>query len=129
MNLVSYFDVDFAGCKVERKSTSGTCHLLGSSLVSWSSKKQNSVALSTTKAKYIAANSCCAEVLWMKKTFKDFGREFDSIPIKCDNTSAINSSKNPIEYCGTKHIEVRHHFLRDHIQKGNISLDFISIEH
>ena len=58
MNLISYSDSDFAGCKIDRKSTSGTCHLLGSSLISWNSKKQACVALSTAEAEYIAAGSC-----------------------------------------------------------------------
>ena len=61
--LVGYSDSDYAGCKVKRKSTSGTCQLLERSLVSWSSKKQNSVALSTAEAKYIFAGSCCAQIL------------------------------------------------------------------
>ena len=65
----------------------------------------------------------------MKQTLKTFELEFENIPIKCDNTSAINLSKNPIQHSRTKHIEVRHHFLRDHIQKGDISLDFIGTEH
>ncbi|RVW29029.1 Retrovirus-related Pol polyprotein from transposon RE1 [Vitis vinifera] len=70
--LIGYSDADFAGCKVERKSTSGTCHFLGHSLVSWHSKKQNSVALSTAEAEYIAASLCCAQILWMKQTLTDF---------------------------------------------------------
>jgi hypothetical protein len=61
--LIRYFDSDYAECKVERRSTSGTCQLLGRALVSWSSKKQNSVALSTAEAKYIAVGSCCAQIL------------------------------------------------------------------
>nr|KYP33179.1 Copia protein [Cajanus cajan] len=65
-NLVGYSDSDFAGCKIDRKSTSGTCHFIGSTLVSWHSKKQNSVTLSTAEAEYIAAISCCAQILWMK---------------------------------------------------------------
>jgi hypothetical protein len=71
--LVGYSDSNYASDKVERKSTSGTCQLLGRSLVSWSSKKQNSIALSTAKAEYIAADSCCAQILWIKTTLKDFG--------------------------------------------------------
>ena len=66
LNLVGYSDFDFAGCKIDRKSTSGTCHLLGSSLISWHSKKQACVALSTTEAEYIAIGSCCAQSLWIK---------------------------------------------------------------
>ena len=126
--IVSYSDADFAGCKTDRKSTSGTCHFLGNSLVSWFSKKQNSVALSTTEAEYIAAGSCCAQILWMKQTLKDFDVDFECIPIKCDNTSAINLSKNPILHSRAKHIDIRHHFLRDHIQRGEIVLDFVSTE-
>ena len=66
-HLVGYSDSDFAGCKLDRKSTSGTWHLLGSSLISWHNKKQAYVALSTTKAEYIVAGSCCAQILWIKQ--------------------------------------------------------------
>ena len=66
-NLIGYSDSDFVGCKTDRKSTSGTCHFIGSTLVSWHSKKQNSVALSTAVAEYISAGSCCAQILWMKQ--------------------------------------------------------------
>ena len=86
--LVGYSDSDCVGCKVERKSTSGTCQLLGRSLVSWSSKKQNSVALSTAEAKYISIGSC-AQILWMKATLSDFGIKFKKVSLLCDNESAI----------------------------------------
>jgi hypothetical protein len=71
--LVGFSDSDYAGCKVNRKSTSGGCQLLGWSLVSWSSKKQNLVALSTAEAEYISTGSCCAQLLWMKQTLLDYG--------------------------------------------------------
>ena len=126
LELIGYSDTDYAGCKTDRKSISGTCQFLGYSLVSWFSKKQNSVALSTTEAEYIAAGCCCAQILWMKQTLKDFDLIFNRTPIMCDNTSAINLSKNPVNHSRTKHIEVRHHFLRDHVTKNNIKLEFIS---
>jgi len=66
-SLIGYSEADYSGCKVDRKSTSGTCHLLGSSLVSWHSKKQACVALPTIEAEYIAAGNCCAQILWMKQ--------------------------------------------------------------
>ena len=125
-NLVGYSDADFAGSLLDRKSTSGTCQFLGSSLVSWFSKKQNSVALSTTEAEYIAVASCCAQILWMKQTLCDFGLKFDNVPIFCDNTSAINLTKNPIHHSRTKHIDIRHHFIREHVQNGHITLEFVS---
>ena len=127
-NITSYSDADFAGCRTDRKSTSGTCHFLGYALVSWFSKKQNSVALSTTEAEYISAASCCAQILWIKQTLKDFGMNYDHVPIKCDNTSAINLSKNSILSSRAKHIDIRHHFLRDHMQKGDIMLEFVCTE-
>ena len=124
-NLVGYSDADFAGYKLDRKSTSGTCHLLGSSLVSWHSKKQASVALSTAEAEYVAAGSCCAQTLWLKQQLFDYGLKLDHIPIRCDNTSAINLTKNPILHSRTKHIEIRHHFIRDHVQKGDCIIEFV----
>ena len=117
--------MDFAGSKTDRKSTSGMCHLLGHSLVSWFSKKQNSVSLLTTEAEYIASSLACTQVLWMKQTLKDFGLNFDTTSILCDNTSAINLSKNPIQHSLTKNMEIQHHFLRDEVLKGSIKLDFV----
>ena len=79
-DLVGFSDADYAGDKVARKSTSGTCHFLGRSLVCWSSKKQNSVSLSTAESEYIAAGSCCAQLLWMKQTLKDYGINMKKVP-------------------------------------------------
>ena len=95
-NLVGYSDADFAGSLLDRKSTSGTCQFLGSSLVSWFSKKQNSVALSTTEAEYIAVASCCAQILWMKNQLLDYGLSYTKTPIYCDNQSAIAMTGNPV---------------------------------
>ena len=125
LNLIGFSDADYGGCKIDRKSTSGTCQFLGCNLISWHSKKQNSVALSTAEAEYVAAGSCCAQVLWIKQQLEDYGVVQTKIPIKCDNTSAINLSKNPVQHSRTKHIEIRHHFLRDHVQKGDIELEFV----
>ena len=72
-DLIGYSDSDYAGCKIDRKSTSGGCHLLGRSLVSWTSKKQNSVALSTAEAEYIVAGACCTQILYMKQILLDYG--------------------------------------------------------
>jgi hypothetical protein len=109
-------------------STSGTCQLLGRSLISWSSKKQNSVALSTTEAEYISADSCCAQLLWMKATLNDFGIKFKNVPLFCDNESAIKMTQNPVQHSRTKHIDIRHHFIRGHQQKGDISIESIGTE-
>ena len=121
-NVVGFTDADYAGFLVDRKSTSGMAQFIGPCLVSWGSKKQNSIALSTTEAEYIAAAACCSQLLWLKQQLEDYGVKLDTLEIKCDNTSAINVSKNPVHHSRTKHIDVRHHFLRDHVEKGNIML-------
>jgi hypothetical protein len=127
-DLIEYSDSDYAGCKVDRKSTSGTCQFLGRSLVSWSSKKQTSVALSTAEAKYVAAGQCCTELLWMRQTLRDFGYSLSEVPFLCDNESAIRLANNPVEHSRTKHIDIRHHFLRDHQQREDIDIYHISTE-
>uniref|UniRef100_A0A453P4C8 Reverse transcriptase Ty1/copia-type domain-containing protein n=1 Tax=Aegilops tauschii subsp. strangulata TaxID=200361 RepID=A0A453P4C8_AEGTS len=124
-DLVGYSDSDYAGDKVNRKSTSGTCQFLGRSLVSWSSKKQNSVSLSTAEVEYIAAGSCCAQLIWMTQTLKDYGINVKHVPLLCDNESAIKIAHNPVQHSRTKHIEVRHHFIRDHVAKGDIDLKHV----
>ncbi len=73
----------------------------------------------------MAAGSCCAQILWMRQQLRDFGLVLDHIPLRCDNTSAINLTKNPILHSRTKHIEIRHHFLRDHVQKGDVDIEFV----
>jgi hypothetical protein len=91
--------------------------------VSWSSKKQNYVALSTTEA-----GACCAHLLWMKQTLRDFGCEFNKISLLCDNESAIKLTNNLVQHSRTKHIDSHHHFLRDHETKGDIKISHVSIE-
>ncbi|WVZ84075.1 LOW QUALITY PROTEIN: hypothetical protein U9M48_031147, partial [Paspalum notatum var. saurae] len=119
-SLRGFSDADHAGYRIDRKSTSGTCQLLETSLVSWSSRKQASVAFSTTKAEYVAAASCCSQLLWMKATLR--ARLDALIPLLVDSTSAISVAKNPVLHSRTKHIDVRFHFLRDHYEKGDIDL-------
>jgi len=127
-DLLGYSDSDYAGCKVDRKSTTGTCQFLGRSLVSWSSKKQNSVALSTAEAEYVAAGACCAQLLWMRQTLSDFGCEYKKIPLLCDNESGIKLANNLVQHSRTKHIDIRHHFLRDHETKADIALSHVSTD-
>jgi hypothetical protein len=120
--LHGFSDVDFAGCQSDRKSTSGTCYFLGSSLVSWSCLKQSSLAQSTIEADYVAATSCFSQLLWITYTMSDFGEEYTHVPLQCDSTSAISVAKNPVLHSKTKNIEVTYHFLKDNVEKGKIAL-------
>jgi hypothetical protein len=94
--------------------------------VSWALKKQNSVALSTAEAEYIAAGHCCAQLLWMRQTLKDYGYKLSKVPLLCDNESAICMVDNPVEHSRTKHIDIRYHFLRDHQQNEDIEIAYVS---
>jgi hypothetical protein len=91
--------------------------------VSWSSKKQNFVALSTAKVEYVSVGSCCAQLLWMKQTLLNYGVKFDCISLLCDNESVVKTATNPVQHIRTKHIDIRHHFLRNHMGKGDIVLE------
>jgi hypothetical protein len=129
-NLVvaGYSDVDWIGNADDRKRTSGRCFYVGNNLVAWMSKKQASISLSTAEAEYIAAGSCCTQLLWMKTLLEGYGFSQDTMVINCDNTSVINMSKNPIQNSRTKHIDIGHHFLRDLVEFEVVSLSFISTE-
>jgi hypothetical protein len=89
-------------------------------------KKQNSVALSTIEVEYIAAGHCCAQLLWMRQTLRDYGYKLSKVPLLCDNESAIRMTDNPIEHNRTKHIDIRYHFLRDHQQKRDIKIAYVN---
>jgi hypothetical protein len=112
LSLVAYTDAYWAGCVDDRRSTSGSTFYLGECQVSWISKKQSSISLSTTEAEYIATTTCCTQVLWMKKTLQDMQVKYDEpISILCDNTNAISISKNPLMHSKKKHIMIKYNFL------------------
>src|ERR1700678_2515038 len=99
---------------------------LGECLVSWLSKKQSSISLSIAEAEYIAATTCCTQVLWMKQTLIDIQVEYDEpIPIYCDNTSAISISKNLVMHSKMKDIPIKYHFLWEHVAEKNIRVEYV----
>ena len=97
-------------------------------LISWFSKKQNCVSLSTAKAEYIAAGSSCSQLVWMKQMLKEYNVEQDVMTLYCDNLSAINISKNPVQHSRTKHIDIRHHYIRDLVDDKVITLKHVDTE-
>ncbi|CAM8962873.1 unnamed protein product [Rhodiola kirilowii] len=116
-HLVGYCDADWARNAEDRKSTSGGCFFLGNNLVSWFIKKQNSISLSTAEAEYIAARSSCTQLLWMKQMLSEYGVKQEEMTLYCDNMSAISISKNPVQHSRTKHIDIRHHFIRELVEQ------------
>ncbi|GJY33546.1 retrovirus-related pol polyprotein from transposon TNT 1-94 [Tanacetum coccineum] len=123
IETVVYADFDHAGDYVDRKSTSGICMFVGCCLTSWFSKKQTALAISTTEAEYVSAGKACQQALWMKQALIDYYVRLDEVPIMCDDKGTIDLSKNPVQHSRTKHIKIHHHFLRDNVQKGHISIE------
>ena len=124
--LVEYVDFDWAGSAVDRKSTSGYCFSMGLEMIYQSSRKQGSIAQSTTEAEYIAASDACKEAVWIRKLLSDlFGGKLDSTIIHCDNQSCIKLLENPVFHDRSKHIEMKYHFIRDLVQTCTLKLQYI----
>ncbi|GJS42855.1 putative ribonuclease H-like domain-containing protein [Tanacetum coccineum] len=128
-DLEAFSDSDYAGASLDRKSTTGGCQFLGKRLISWQCKKQTIVANSTTKAEYVAAANCCRQVLWIQNQMLDYGFNFMNTKIYIDNESTICIMKNPVFHSKTKHIEIRHHFIRDSYEKRLIQVIKIHTDH
>nr|GEU56296.1 retrovirus-related Pol polyprotein from transposon TNT 1-94 [Tanacetum cinerariifolium] len=118
-----FLDADYAGCKDTFKSTFGEAQFLGEKL------KQDCMALSTTKAEYVSLSACCAQVLWMRTQLTDYGFHFNKISIYYDSKSALAISCNPVQHSRTKHIAVRYHFIKEHVEKGSIELYFVKTDY
>ncbi|GJZ15986.1 hypothetical protein Tco_0551663 [Tanacetum coccineum] len=127
--LISYADADHAGCNVDCKCTSGGLQFLGDKLVSWSSKKQDCTTMSSVEAGYVSLSACCAQVMWMRTQLLDYGFHYHKISIYCDSKSAIAISCNPVKHSRTKHINIRCHFIKEHVEKGTIELYFVRTEY
>jgi hypothetical protein len=114
MRFQGYTNYDWAGSIVDRKSTSGCCFTLGSAMVSWCRRKQNSVVLSTTEAEYIALSVAIHEAVWIRKILSDlFGHVLDSTVIHCDNQSCVKLLENLAFHYKSKHIEIKYHYIQD----------------
>nr|GEV72610.1 retrovirus-related Pol polyprotein from transposon TNT 1-94 [Tanacetum cinerariifolium] len=127
--LTAFADADHAGCQYTRRSTSGSLQFLGERLISWASKRQKSVAISSTKAEYIALSRCCAQLLWMRSQLTDYGFGFNKIPMYCDNKSAIALCCNNVQHSRSKHIDIRYHFIKEQVENGVIELYFVNTEY
>ncbi|GKA18351.1 hypothetical protein Tco_0698188 [Tanacetum coccineum] len=112
-------------CQDTRRSTLGSAQFLGDKLVSWSSKKQKSSAISCTEAEYIALSGYCVQINWIRSHLTYYGFKFNEIPMYCDNKSAIALCCNNVP----KHIDVRYHFIKEQVENGIVELYFVRIEY
>jgi hypothetical protein len=124
--FIGYVDTDWGADKNDCRSITGYVFLLGGAAISWSSKKQSSTAQSSTEAEYMAAAHAGKEALWLRNFAQEIGIAQDSpMPLYVDNQSAIALSKNPESHSRMKHIGVRYHFIRDHVESGEIELLYV----
>ncbi|GJT61502.1 hypothetical protein Tco_1005035 [Tanacetum coccineum] len=124
-----YLTSNRAGCQDTRRGTSGSAQFLGDKLVSWSSKKQKSTAISSIEAEYIALSGCCAQILGMRSQLTDYGFTFIKIPLYCDNKSAIALCCNNVQHSRAKHIDVCYHFIKEQVENGIVELYFVRTEY
>nr|GEW79736.1 retrovirus-related Pol polyprotein from transposon TNT 1-94 [Tanacetum cinerariifolium] len=122
-------DVDHAGCQDTRRSISGSMQFLRDRLISWSSKRQKSVVISSTEVKYIALSGCYAQILWMRSQLTDYVLGFNKTLMYCDNKSAIALCCNNVQHSRSKHIDIRYHFIKKHFENGVIKLYFVNTEY
>ncbi|GJS88957.1 hypothetical protein Tco_0771593 [Tanacetum coccineum] len=127
--LTAFADADHAGCQDTRRSTSGSMQFLGDRLVSCSSKRQKNAAISSTEAEYISMSGCCAQILWMRSQLTDYGLGFNKILMYYDYKSAIALSYNNVQHSRSKHIDIRFHFIKEHVENGVIELYFVNTEY
>ena len=123
--LTGYSDADWAGDLDDRHSTSGNLFIMAGATISWTSKKQATVALSTAEAEYIALNTATQEAIWLQRLLADLSDiQYKPTIIMGDNQGSIAIARNPVFHSRTKHIDIRHHFIREAIQDGVIDLRF-----
>ncbi|GJR27816.1 retrovirus-related pol polyprotein from transposon TNT 1-94 [Tanacetum coccineum] len=127
--LTTFANDNHVGCQDTRRSISRSMQLLGDRLVSWSSKRQKSAAISSMEAEYIALSGCCAQVLWMRSQLTDYGLGFNKIPMYRDNKSAIALCCNNVQHSRSKHIDIRYHFIKEQVKNGVIELYFVKTEY
>jgi hypothetical protein len=125
--LSGYTDSDWARSVADRKRTSGCYFSLGSAMISWQSRKQSSISLSTVEAEYIVTCSAKCEAIWIQNLLTGlFNLEMRATVILCDNQSCIKMTENPVFHDRSKHIEIRYHFIHDMVQRGALKLQYIS---
>nr|GEV83081.1 hypothetical protein [Tanacetum cinerariifolium] len=117
--LIAYSNADHAVCNDDCKSTSGGIQFLGDKLVSWLSKKQDCTAMSTAEAEYVSLTACSAQVIWMRTQRLDYGFRYNKIPMYYDSKSEISISCNSVQHSRTKHINIRYHFIKEHVEKDS----------
>ncbi|MCO5594942.1 hypothetical protein L7F22_048977 [Adiantum nelumboides] len=126
--LYDYTDADWAGDFMDRRSTSGYAFSIGNGMISWSGKKQPTVALSSTEGEYCGAALAACEESWLRILMADFGFDnLDSVTIYCDNSSSIMLAKDQVYHAHTNHIEVHYHVIREKILTGEIDLVYVKI--
>ncbi len=129
--MLGYCDADWSGDLEDKRSTTWFVFMIGGGAISWSSKRQPTIALSTTEAEYMANTQATKEAIWITKLMMDLWcmEEKKVMVIWCDNQGAISLTKNPTHHARTKHIDVQHHFVRKRVENGEVQYEYCPTEH
>ncbi|PKU68154.1 putative mitochondrial protein [Dendrobium catenatum] len=127
LQLRAFADADWAADSSDRRSVTGFCTFLGNTIISWSAKKQITVAKSSTEAEYRSISSATSEVIWLRRLLAELCiTQIGPTPLYCDNTSAIALANNTVFHARTKHVEIDYHFISNHIKAGDLNISHIS---
>lgn len=127
IQLIGFTDADYANCPDTRKSISGYCFSLGSGMVSWATRKQKTVSLSSCEAEYIAAAEACKECTWLRSLLEALGLcQPSPTPLLCDNQSSITLARDPSFHARVKHINVKYHYIRECIELGELYIHWVN---
>lgn len=127
-SLTGYVDADHAGDHSDRKSFTGYVFVLGGAPVSWESKKQHTVALSSAESEYVAMSESCREAVFLKTLIREISSKDETVKLFSDSQSAIQMAKNPVHHQRTKHIDIRYHFIREKLNNSVVSLEYLQTE-
>ena len=130
ISITAYADADWAGDLDDRKSTTGYVIMIGDCVVSWVSKKQSTISLSSAEAEYMAISSTVQEIKWIRQLLNELYICYQNEPtiLNIDNQAAIAISENDVHHARTKHIDIRHHFVRESIKNKEIQLKWVNTQ-
>ena len=128
-NLVGFSDADWGGCTVDRRSFSGYAFLLGGAAISWKSQKQRTVSLSSTESEYISLSEATKEAIYLRSLMHELGlKSLAKIVVNVENRGALYLANDPVHHTRTKHIDIRHHFIRESVKEQKITLNYLSTD-
>ena len=126
--IIAYADADWASNQITRRSTTGNLVMLAGAAISWSSRAQKTIALSSTEAEYMSLSDTCRQLVWINSIFKELQYKVRPIPLCGDNQGAIFIASNAVQEKRSKHIDIRYHYIREVVDRKEVILYFVETD-